>query len=198
MPVALFATAYFPTVEYFLSLMRFDAITIEAHEHFLKQTNRSRSHILSPNGIQTLSIPLVQTHRKIFTKDVEVDLNSNWKQQHWRSITTAYNRSAFFEFYSDKIKETFFSDEKNLLHFNTKLTNCIIKLFKQKTEINFTTSFQKKVENDFRFISDKKNTSTATEIAFKKYPQVFSTKFEFQKNLSVLDLLFNCGNRIDV
>lgn len=194
MSVALFATAYFPTVEYFLWLIHFDKIFIEAFEHFNKQTNRNRTHILSPNGVQVLSIPLVQTHRKVFIKEVDIDLNANWKQQHWRSITTAYNRSAFFEFYSDKIQKVFFQDEKNLLKFNTKLLTLLLEIYKLKTKIEFSEEYRKEPENDFRLISEQKYTVPCTEVKFKEYPQVFSEKFAFEKNLSVLDMLFNCGN----
>jgi hypothetical protein len=197
MSVALFATYYFPTVEYFLLLARFNKINIEAHEHFPKQTNRNRTHVLSSNGVQTLSIPLIQTHQKIFTGAVEIDLNTNWKIQHWRSITIAYNRSAFFEFYCDKIEEVFFKEEKSLLVFNTEIIKLLIELFKLKAEINFSESYQRETENDFRFISDKKNTTPTLETNFKKYPQVFSTKFDFAKNLSIIDLLFNSGNQLN-
>ncbi len=197
MDVALFATAYFPTIEYFLLLMRFDAVCIEAQEHFVKQSNRSRMHILSPNGVQTISIPIVQTHKKTLTSDVEIDLSTNWKQQHWRSITTAYNRSAFFEFYADRLEDVFFEDEKNLLKFNTQLTKQLLEIVQHKSEITFSKTFERViVENDYRNISNKKN--TFTDLKLKEYPQVFSSKFTFQKNLSVLDLIFNCGGKFVV
>lgn len=194
MNVAVFATSYFPSVEYFYNIVRFDKIYIEAYEHFPKQTNRNRTHILAPNGVQTLSIPLVQMHKKVLAKDVEIDLQANWKTQHWRSIVTAYNRSAFFEFFKDKLEKVFFEEEKNLLQFNRALANTILLILKEKIEIDFTATYQKETENDLRAISDKKNNTASTELNFKKYPQVFSTKFPFAPNLSILDLLFNCGN----
>ena len=111
----LFSTTYFPPINYVAELIRHSFVCIEANENFQKQTWRNRCAILNSNGAQQLSIPLIQTHQKILTKDVEISFSQNWKANHWRSIQSAYNRSAYFEFY--KIKD---SELINLCIFNTQ------------------------------------------------------------------------------
>ena len=194
MLVALFATAYFPTVEYVRCLLQFPQIAIEACEHFPKQTNRNRCHILGPNGVQTLSIPLAQAHAKSISGDMLVSNSDDWKTRHWRSIETAYNRSAFFEFYKDELSQVFFNNEPSLLLFNQNLLNFVLSKLKQQVTFTFTTAFETNAAHDHRHLSNQKNNiNTHPDFVSKRYPQVFGYKYDFSPNLSVLDLLMNCG-----
>lgn len=197
----LFSTALLPTVEYTSLLLRCDEIVLEQHENFQKQSNRSRFHILSPNGIQTLQIPLVhnETPHTLITA-VEISYRSPWQTQHWRSIATAYNRSPFFEFYKDELEELIFMEEKFLFNYNLNLLKWIFKILKSESAISFTIDFEKEIANDFRALSNSKNNSIVygEHFSSKKYNQVFGYKFGFTENLSVIDLIFNCGkNAVD-
>lgn len=194
MQVALFATAYFPSVEYVHYLLQFQKIVVESQEYFPKQTNRNRCHLMGPNGVQSVFIPLVQTHAKTLCADVEIDFAFDWKTQHWRSIETAYNRSAFFEFYKDDLSEVFFRKETSLIKFNLSLLEFVLSRLKQPRQFEWNVSFEAETTNDWRKLSYKKNHQQVVEdLQLKKYPQVFNYKYPFIKNLTILDLLFNCG-----
>lgn len=54
----LLPAAYFGTVGYWACLMAFPHIIIEAHEHYVKQTLRNRTTILTEGGPQTLTVPV--------------------------------------------------------------------------------------------------------------------------------------------
>ncbi|HNR20299.1 MAG: WbqC family protein [Bacteroidetes bacterium] len=192
MNTPVFATAYFPPVIYLQELIKHGSVFIEAHEHFQKQTYRNRCEILNANGVQTLSVPLFQTHQKVKTGLVQISFAQNWKLNHWRSIESAYNRSAYFEFYKDELKDLFFEKEKYLLVFNTKILLWVLKQLKVKNNINFTEDYLKSIEDgsDCKYLSSAEK---ATAWNCKKYPQVFSYKTDFIPGLSCIDLLFNCG-----
>ena len=69
----LFSTAYLPPVKYILLAIQNGSILLDAHEHFVKQSYRSRSTIYGPNGKQDLIIPVV--HTDLFTipiKEVKI------------------------------------------------------------------------------------------------------------------------------
>ena len=59
----LLSTAYAPPISYFAKLYEYQgkAIGLEAQEHYLKQSYRNRCRILSPNGVQALTIPVEQS-----------------------------------------------------------------------------------------------------------------------------------------
>ncbi|MBK8584029.1 MAG: WbqC family protein [Bacteroidetes bacterium] len=117
----LFSTAYLPPASYILQAIKAGSITIEAHEHFVKQSYRSRCSIYGPNGKQDLIIPIV--HEKLYEipiKEVKIANDSRWQKIHWRSIEAAYKNSPYFEFYEDSFRPYY---EKNMISFLISISN---------------------------------------------------------------------------
>ncbi|HWY37386.1 MAG TPA: WbqC family protein [Bacteroidia bacterium] len=187
----LLSTAYLPPVEYFQKIISSKTVFIEKHEHFVKQTYRNRCHIYGANGIQALSIPLVNGHEKTIISEKKIAYAENWQQQHWRSIESAYRNSPYFIYYEDELR--FFYKEKFdlLLEYNTEILKVLLKLLKLNVEIDFTETFERKSGNDFREAISPKNKIELAE--FNPYSQVFSEKYGFKPNLSIIDLIFNKG-----
>ena len=69
----------------------------------------------------------------------------------------------------------------------------ICQLLNIQPQIQYTTSFEADVENDFRWISPKQDIADPSFL-LKPYYQVFQDKHGFLPNLSIIDLLFNTGN----
>ena len=186
MALAVFPTAYFGNIAYFAELAKSTSPIIEGKEHFVKQTIRTRCSILGANGIQQLSIPVIRPNgSKTLMEDVLVSETDPWKKIHWRSIESAYASAPFFEEYDQEIKQLIFQDETNLLRYNQRITEEILKLIDINLELGRTESYEtydKLV--DFRMVDFE------SPIEIKKYIQVFSDSNQFFANLSILDLLF--------
>lgn len=197
MQAAIITTAYFPPISYFVTLLPFDKIFIEAFENYQKQSYRNRAYIAGPNGKQMLNVPVIKTngnHTSI--KEIMLSQETNWKQQHWNSIETAYNSSAFMMYYEDEIKAVFFKEHKTLWELNLELLELMLELFQIDTKIVETTYFDKSPENclDYRKIIHPKEPSIiANKLNKSNYYQVFGDKYGFLHDLSCLDLLFNEG-----
>ncbi len=188
----IFPTVYFPSIEYLYHLLQFEKIQIDQHENYQKQTLRNRCYILSPNGIQCLIVPVKHTGEKMLVKDVKISYDEGWQQQHWRSLEAAYNRSAFFEFYKDELNIILFKKQEFLFDLNEAIFLWVLQKLKSTTISSRSEIYLE--EKSFQFLSNKKNTEVSSPINLKSYPQVFSSKFGFTKNLSGIDLLFNTGN----
>jgi len=96
----LFPIAYLPPVSYVALCCRSGTILLEKHEHYVKQSLRNRALIYGANGILPLIIPV--RHDGLATlpvHEVRIDYSTPWQKIHWRSITSAYRNSAFFEYY---------------------------------------------------------------------------------------------------
>jgi len=187
----LLSTAYLPPIGYFQKIVSAENIFIERHEHFVKQTYRNRCHIYGANGVQALSIPLVNTHEKTIITKKKIAYVENWQQQHWRSIESAYRNSPYFIYYADEIKPFYENRFEFLFEYNTEILKTLLKILKVKTEIDFTEDFVKDAQDDLRYTIDPKISDDAA--GFKPYTQVFGQKHGFKANLSVIDLLFNKG-----
>lgn len=195
-PQAVFSSAYFPPVQYFSKLSHLESILLEVEEHYEKQSYRTRTNILGANGILTLSIPVIHSgNERRPIKDVKISYNDNWQKIHWRSIESAYRRSPFFEYYEDFLRTLYEKKETFLLDFNIKTLEVTLKVTGIKLLIHKTEEFLKEVNlPDYRYnIHPKVDFSTDKSFQPVFYQQVFTEKFDFVPNLSILDLIFNQG-----
>ena len=78
-----------------------------------------------------------------------------------------------------------------VIDLNNAALTAVLKMLKVKKEIIHTTDYVREAENDLREAFSPKKQVDAT--LFPKYYQVFSEKFPFAPDLSVLDLVFNEG-----
>jgi len=183
-----FPAAYFGSIAYFRELVRAQKVLIEAKEHFVKQSVRTRCDILVSNGLRHLSVPVIKKNgNKTFMEDIEISFTENWKNDHWRTIESAYSSAPFFEHYAQELKALIFLNEENLLIFNEKITKTILAwLSIDFVMMESTTEFIQS-DSDFRSFpfDDRLNT--------KKYTQVFEAENGFIPNLSILDLIMNEG-----
>lgn len=192
----LLSTAYFPPIQYYTCLSEADNIIIEAHENYSKQTYRNRCKIYSPNGIQVLSVPVERgSFHKVEISSLKIDYSRSWQENHLRALKTAYNSSAFYEFYIDEIRDIIMRNHKYLIDLNMEILKKSLSLLELEKNIAKTESYIDKSQSyrDLRnTIHPKKDDSQFIE-KLDKYFQVFSVDNGFIPNLSILDLIFNMG-----
>jgi hypothetical protein len=194
----LLSTAYFGPVRYFSKLAVYPQIFIEQHENFIKQTYRNRTVILGPNGTIPLIVPVEKgREQKIKIKDLRIAYDEEWQRTHWRTIFSSYNSSPFFEYYADDL-ELFFRKKFNFLFdLNQQITETLLEILEIPANQHLTDDFEHVPQNclNFRESINPKVHRALDDPSFepKLYTQVFSEKFEFIPDLSILDLLFNEG-----
>ncbi len=189
---SLILPTYFPSISHFAVIAQSDSITFEMEDNFQKQTNRNRTYIYSPNGIQLLNIPVKhskEAHQK--TKDILIENEFDWQKQHFKSLEAAYRSSPFFEYFEDDIAPIFEKKHQFLMDLNFEVLDVVTKCLRMKLEFGKTTEYFHEVNDftDFRYLANGKKDANS----FEKYTQVFDDKHGFINNLSVLDLLFNEG-----
>jgi hypothetical protein len=192
----LLSTACFPPISYVKSILNSDKIYIEQFENYIKQSYRNRYIICAANGLMSLSIPVtLATNKKILIKDVQIDYDTNWQKQHFKSIESAYRSAPFYEYLIDDFKTLFNAKYNFLIDYNLLTINTILNILEIDKKIELTNDFEKLTIDkiDLRNEIHPKKENEALKPS-KKYPQVFESKFGFQKDLSCLDLLFNLGS----
>jgi hypothetical protein len=214
----LLSTAYFPPVSYFAAMAQEmeglsnrrdgdgsaelspSVIYLEACENFQKQSYRNRCRFYAADGVQTLSFPIVHeggTHKQPIS-EAKVDYSKPWILQHKRAITSAYGTSAYFEYYQDELFAILDSKPERLFDLNLAL----IRFFIEKTGLcvdlrvteDYTREAPEGVEDLREVIHPKRPNAILSDLELEKpYFQVFAPKYGFQKDLSIMDLLFNEG-----
>ncbi len=190
--------SYFPPVDFFFVAANSSDILIEQQETYQKQSYRTRCHIYASAGLEVLQIPVYSNgDNKIPIREVKIDYSKKWIHQHEFAIMSAYKSSPFFDYYWDEIKTLLDAKEPFLFDLDLKIIYKMIELLNLKCSISLTGDFKMEYEEqDFRKrISPKyRGISLLEENNMKKpYYQVFSQKYGFIPNLSILDLLFHEG-----
>jgi WbqC-like protein family len=199
---------FFPSVEYLARCVQADSVVIEAHEHFQKSSYRNRCHIAGANGLQVLSVPLRRNrdneNMKILRdieapksiQNIKIAYDTDWQRQHWRTLQTAYGSAPFWDFYAPVFERFFTEKFEFLLDYNVEILKTVFKLLKieKVTNISLSTTYASIFTegSDFRQTIQPKTHDAANAVS---YSQLFNDRYPFLPNLSVLDLLFCCGNQ---
>lgn len=195
----LLSTAYLPPVQYISKFLKHSQIWLEGHEHFIKQTYRNRTVILAANGPESLIVPVEKGRSpKQKITDIKISYDTNWQHIHWNAIVSAYNSTPFFEILEDDFRPFFEKRYEYLFDFNRDILNTIFGILEINPAISVTEDFEA-VPNpflNFREAIQPKKQKELPDSNFEAVPytQVFDDKYGFTDNLSIVDLLFNCGS----
>ena len=216
--VAILQSNYIPWKGYFDFIASVDEFIIFDEMQFTKRDWRNRNLIKTPVGRQWLTVP-VKTKDKFHQKICETEIDGiDWKKKHLDAIKQNYSRANFFkELY--QLIEPIYSQTNHLLlsHLNLDLIQSICGYLKINTKISSSSNFSFPDEKTDRLVSlckasganiylsgpsalnyleESKFVDANIELQwfdYKKYPSYPQLWGDFEHEVSILDLLFNCG-----
>jgi hypothetical protein len=199
MSTVLFELPYLPPAAFFAELLSADRLLLERHEHYHKQTYRNRCLVLTAQGVQPLTVPVVDGNRseKVAIDALEIDYRQNWVHRHWRTLQTAYGNSSFFEYYADYFHDIYVSKPDRLFDLNLALLRLVLRCLRLSLPVEFTAEWQASYPPDHTrdrrdWLSPKQLPDTASGAGLRgPYRQCFGAAFV--PGLSILDLLFAAG-----
>ena len=185
---------------------------------YVKSEYENRCKIKTVNGEQWLTVPVTTPKINTLARDVKISKNVDWKKIHKKTITFNYSKSPYFnEFeslsnniYNEKLEFLvelnilLISKIKNILGIDTPLV-LASDLPEQNRKGTELLLFYCEELNADSYISGSGGKQYLNEELFRDknvgleyqnyvpiaYPQRFGN---FIQNLSVIDLIFNCGN----
>ncbi|MDR1517928.1 MAG: WbqC family protein [Dysgonamonadaceae bacterium] len=186
---------YLAPIGYYAALFQADSAKIEIGENYRKQSYRNRCVIAGANGAMPLSIPIEKPETpKCPTKDIRIADHGNWRHLHWNAIVSAYNSSPFFDYYRDDFEPFYEKKYDFLCDFNEQLQGLVCRLLGVETPVSYTIAYEETPAPRVIDLRETFHAKREPEYETPVYYQVFSEKFGFIPNLSVIDLLFNTGN----
>ena len=175
---------------------------MEACETYQKQSYRNRCRIYAADGPQNLNVPVVHENgtSSLPIREIRVDYSTPWLMRMKRAVISAYETSAWFDYYRDDLFAILDGKPEKLFDLNLKLIEFFLKKTGIPAEIHFTEVFRKPGDAGFPgrdlrgVIHPKRPNGILNEAKLEKpYFQVFSQKYGFISDLSIMDLLFNEG-----
>jgi hypothetical protein len=184
---------YFPPITVIKTSISLTHIGISSYDSFVKMSFRNRCIIPTANGLCNLSVPLVGGRENgLPIKDVRIDNSVKWQLRHWRTISSAYGRSPWFEFYAETLERYFLRRFTFLADWDIELLHWVFTCLGSQVTIEI---LDKEPENmvpesviDYRNKIFPKNFQSVAGIP--AYTQVFQEKIGFQPNMSIIDLIF--------
>ena len=158
--------AYLPSIEYCARWAQGPCV-VDGGEHFVKRSERNRTHILTAGGVLALTVQAVRANRpRTPMRDVRIDYSKRWQHQHWTALVSAYKASPYFDHYAPRFEPFYTRRYEFLFDYDLRLMETIAELLGLPMPA---------VSEDF---------------ASPPYIQVFSDRLPFTPNLSIADLLF--------
>lgn len=195
-----------------------DEFIIYDDMQYTKRDWRNRNKIKTHNGLQWLSIP-VEVKGKFFQKINETKISDkNWKKNHWNTIKENYKKAIYFKTYKDLIEELYLNcNEEYLSKINLRFLKSICSLLEIKTEIKWSSDFELKGDKSEKLLNlcldenasvyysgpaaknyldtklfDEKKVKVEW-FDYSDYPEYDQLYPPFEHEVSILDLIFNCG-----
>ena len=171
-------------------------VSIEACENYQKQSYRNRCYILTSDGVQMLQVPVVHGADMSITR-VQVDYSTPWVVRTQRALDTAYETSAYYEYYRDEVFALLDAKPQTLWELNLSTIRFLLEKTGIACQISPTVEFAAPgADDDYRLaIHPKRPDSVLADLGLSRpYYQVFRDRMGgFTPKMSCLDLLFNEG-----
>jgi WbqC-like protein family len=213
---AIVQSSYIPWKGFFDMIAAVDEFVLYDDVQFTKNDWRNRNQIKTPQGVQWLTVPVGQNiNRRI--RDV-VLADAGWQAKHWKTIESNYRRAPHFDAVADTIKPLYVQQRHvHLSSLNRALIEAICAFLGIGTKISNSWDYTLAEGKTHRlvdlceqmgateYISGPAAKNYIDEKAFAEhgiqltwfdyagYPKYSQLWGDFVHEVSILDLLFNCG-----
>lgn len=216
--VAIVQSNYIPWKGYFDMIAAVDEFILYDDMQYTRRDWRNRNRIKTPNGLQWLTVPVRvkgKYHQKI--KETEID-GSDWAEAHWKSLTLNYRKAPHFHEVATRLEDVYLSESyTHLSQLNRRLIEAVCgfldiitvirnswdyTLVDGKTarladlcaQVGGTEYFSGPAAKDYideGVFADRGIGLTWFDYSgYPEYPQLWGA---FVHEVTILDLLFNCG-----
>jgi hypothetical protein len=185
---------YFPSVTLVKKSIELININFDEYEPWRKMSFRNRCVVVGSHGPINLSIPVLEgrEQKKLF-KEVAIDNRKPWQSQHWKTITSCYNRSPWFSFFEPELNGLFRQPVELLHEWNRTCFEWVVRKLGLPIHVDYS-QYVLGAEPDPEVV-DWRNKLTPKSIQTDfpnpvRYHQVFEDRIGFIPHMSILDLLF--------
>lgn len=216
MLVSIHQPHYLPWLRYFEKIARADVFILLDTVQFSKNGWQNRNKIKTPNGPVLLTVP-VHAHLDQTLREVAIDNGQPWRAKHRRTLEQNYGKAPHYAEYEAFLDELYSQKWERLVELNAYLLGHLLRILGIKTRVVMASSLDVpgvatqrlinliKAVGGTRYYSGAYALDTYLDANLLQkagiglelqewhapvYPQLYG---EFESDLSIIDLLMNCG-----
>jgi len=219
MRIAIMQPNYLPWLGYFEMMYHCDTFVVLDDVQYNKKFWRNRNRIRVKDGAMWLTVPVLTKNKfKQSINEVQINHAVRWQDKHIRSLWLNYHRSPYFHKYYCHLEDILTKNNWNYLldldmamlrllagtlNINTPLVTASSLSLEQRGEEKIIAICEKlgaqqlyDTYNSRNFIDIDTFGKRGIEVIFQqyRYPQYPQQYKPFLPYMSVIDLLFNCGD----
>jgi len=207
---------YLPWLRYFEKMARADVFILLDTVQFSKNGWQNRNKIKTPNGPVLLTVP-VHAHLDQTLREVAIDNRQPWRAKHRRTLEQNYGKAPHYAEYEAFLDELYSQKWERLVELNAYLLGSLLRILGIETRVVMASSLDVpgvatqrlinliKAVGGTRYYSGAYALDTYLDAGLLEkagiglelqewhapvYPQLYG---EFESDLSIIDLLMNCG-----
>lgn len=208
---------YLPWLGLFHKIAVADAFVTFNQVQYLAKDWNNRNLIKTPQGPLWLTVPVLRKgYLEKTISQIEINNSEPWQRKHWRSMLGNYRKAPFFSKYSDFFEDVYKRDWRLLVELNDYMLKWFIETL--QIEVQFLDASQYQfcgmksglvldmcvqlgastfifgaLGKDYADVEAFSHAGVTAVFQDYRHPQYPQQGDPFEPNLSVVDLLFNCG-----
>ncbi|MFC6998586.1 WbqC family protein [Rufibacter roseus] len=215
--IAILQSNYIPWKGYFDIINTVDEFIFYDEMQYTKNDWRNRNKIKSQNGVQWITIPVIQNNLEQKINETVV-FDKKWNIKHWRTLQQSYSKAPYFKQYKETFEELYTNiGTEYLSQINYKLIQTICSILGITTSLTWSENYkigEGKTERLVRLVQAAGGTEyvsgpaardyldvslfekegiTVSWMDYSNYPEYHQLFPPFEHGVSVLDLIFNEG-----
>ncbi|MDQ3100683.1 MAG: WbqC family protein [Bacteroidota bacterium] len=193
--VPVISAMYFGPVELYRFLAGHKEVVVDVGEHYERQTYRTRTSIIGPNGKQDLVVQIARrSGEKMPMRSVGISYVESWPQQHIHALRSAYGKTPWFIHFIDDLEELLLQPHERLVDLDIASMQLCLKWLAIKIELVISDEYvESPITEDLRSSFQPKKPLPSSITPVEPYQQVFADRHGFVQRLGIIDLLCNCG-----
>ncbi len=207
---------FIPYFGFFNKINKSKTFVIMDNVQLSKKGWTHRDKIKTKKGVEWITIPLIKIKNKKLIKDCKIDHSINWGNKHLNLIYENYKNAKFFDEIFNILEKIYENKTDRLLEFNLNSLKILFEILDINTKIILLSELEVEGSKNELLINILKKTKYKTYLSglgaknfidLKKFNNSgFSVVFNsfrhpvydqlydnFIIDLSIIDLLFNCG-----
>jgi hypothetical protein len=218
--VVMLQPGYLPWIGCFEQIHRADVFVIYDDAQYTKQDWRNRNRVKANNGEAVyLTVPVKRCGTNTIISEVLISKDHEWLDKNMQRLKSYYEPALYFSEYFSVLERIFMKKHERLVDLTVDLFFALLDVLGLTREITFSSKLDTTIRGKKRLIAVSKElggthcyegasgrniyhpnefleqgiTLEFQDFKCPQYPQLWGDTFI--PNLSVVDVLFNCGQR---